>query len=152
MQDARPLSAKGSERLTTPMVEESYDTKGASLAYKIACAVALPVALLLTCLPFGATLAVIRLSKRLQRRPLTVEGAKMLAKVVRRFGRYYFGRAACLEVSLGTLLAAAMLGYRLDWCLGIRFNPVGSHAWVQVGEQRILEQSGTWPYQIIVSV
>ncbi|GAA4914153.1 hypothetical protein ACFPM3_22975 [Streptomyces coeruleoprunus] len=31
--------------------------------------------------------------------------------------RWWPGRAACMETSLGAVLAAALFGRRLDWCL-----------------------------------
>ncbi|MFC9222993.1 lasso peptide biosynthesis B2 protein [Streptomyces hygroscopicus] len=52
----------------------------------------------------------------------------------RHTARWWPGRAACMETSLGAVLAAALLGRRLDWCLGARFAPppVEYHAWAEL--------------------
>lgn len=44
------------------------------------------------------------------------------------------GRAACMKTSLGAVPAAALMGRRLDWCLGARFcrRPVEYHAWAEL--------------------
>ncbi|MGW6238379.1 lasso peptide biosynthesis B2 protein [Streptomyces sp. NPDC055094] len=42
------------------------------------------------------------------------------------------GRIACMEVSLATVLAAALCGRRVHWVLGARPLPNEAHAWVVV--------------------
>ncbi|WOI63737.1 lasso peptide biosynthesis B2 protein [Streptomyces fradiae] len=42
------------------------------------------------------------------------------------------GRIACMEVSLATVLAAALTGRRARWVLGARFLPDAAHAWTEV--------------------
>ncbi|MFE4535808.1 lasso peptide biosynthesis B2 protein [Streptomyces scopuliridis] len=42
------------------------------------------------------------------------------------------GRIACMEVSLATVLAAALCGRRVHWVLGARPLPNEAHAWVSV--------------------
>ncbi|MBL1120277.1 lasso peptide biosynthesis B2 protein [Streptomyces sp. 110] len=55
-------------------------------------------------------------------------------RAVRHTARLWPGRAACMETSLGAVLAAALLGRRLTWCLGARFAPppVEYHAWAEL--------------------
>ncbi|SHN31015.1 lasso peptide biosynthesis B2 protein [Streptomyces yunnanensis] len=81
-------------------------------------------------LPFRAA----RLARKVGRRPLTAEQAEALVGAVRHTSRWWPGRAACMETSLGAVLAAALLGYRLNWCLGPRFSPPPTeyHAWVEL--------------------
>ena len=42
------------------------------------------------------------------------------------------GRIACMEISLATVLAAALTGRRARWVLGARFLPDAAHAWAEV--------------------
>ncbi|MET9296194.1 lasso peptide biosynthesis B2 protein [Streptomyces sp. NPDC003077] len=87
--------------------------------------------LLLRLLPFRHTLRVVRLARRLGRRPLPPDRAEDLVTAVRHTGRHWPLRLACLETSLASVLAAALLRRHLAWCLGARFvpPPVEYHAW-----------------------
>lgn len=58
---------------------------------------------------------------------------------VRHAARWFPGRAACLETSLGAVLAARIYGRRLDWCIGARQLPYAAHAWVEAEGQPIDE-------------
>ena len=53
---------------------------------------------------------------------------------MRHTSRLWPGRAACMETSLGSVLAAALLGRRLNWHIGARFTPppVEYHAWAEL--------------------
>lgn len=94
---------------------------------------------LLRCLPFRATLAIARAFKRLGRRPASKADAKR-AIISRDWAAHHFpGRAACLETSLATFLAAALRGRSVDWLIGCRFAPAESHAWVEAGSDPIGE-------------
>ncbi|MEU7161437.1 lasso peptide biosynthesis B2 protein [Streptomyces chrestomyceticus] len=42
------------------------------------------------------------------------------------------GRIACMEISLATVIAAALTGHQAHWVLGVRFLPNAAHAWAQV--------------------
>jgi protein-L-isoaspartate(D-aspartate) O-methyltransferase len=57
-------------------------------------------------------------------------------------GRWFPGRAACLENSLAAVLAAAARGQVVDWCIGARFAPFASHAW-QAALESVDEDSYT---------
>ncbi|MFC8794980.1 lasso peptide biosynthesis B2 protein [Streptomyces cinereoruber] len=76
----------------------------------------------------------LELARRVGRRPLGPASAEALMGAVRHAARWWPGRAACMETSLGAVLAAALLGRRLDWCLGARFAPppVEYHAWAEL--------------------
>ncbi|WP_413777558.1 MULTISPECIES: lasso peptide biosynthesis B2 protein [Streptomyces] len=43
---------------------------------------------------------------------------------------WYRGRMACMEISLATVLALALCGWRAHWVLGARQLPTKAHAWV----------------------
>lgn len=134
--------------MTTPMVEEAYSLKGIPLRYKVAGALSLPLALLLVHLPFWVVIGTVRLCALAHKVHVSVEEAEIAAKVVRQFARrYYFGRAACLEVSLGAYLTCSFLRRHVDWRIGACFNPVAIHAWIEVDGEPVLEQFENRPYQ-----
>ncbi len=88
---------------------------------------------LLRLLPFRLTLATARAIKHLGRHPTGPgDGARLIA--ARDWAaRWFPGRAACLENSLAAFLAATLRGRSVDWCVGCRFNPAQSHAWIEAG-------------------
>jgi hypothetical protein len=95
--------------------------------------VAFPVALLLLRMPFRVTTAAVtRLKHRLCRRKATIAEAQGVLAAARRAGRFHPGRVACLEESLTAVLAAAIIGYRVDWCFGFAVDPRSFHAWIAV--------------------
>ncbi|WP_107427574.1 lasso peptide biosynthesis B2 protein [Streptomyces glaucescens] len=96
-----------------------------------AAGLALALVLVLLTLPFRHT---VRLARRLGRRDLAAAWAEALVGAVRHAARWWPGRAACMETSLGAVLAATPLGRRLDWCLGARFAPppVEYYAWAEL--------------------
>ncbi|OKI41664.1 hypothetical protein A6A29_37680 [Streptomyces sp. TSRI0281] len=114
---------------------EAYSTvRTGTVPERIAAAAGLALALVLLRLPFRHTVRTVRWARRAGRRPLAPERAGALVEAVRHTGRLWPGRAACMETSLGAVLAAALLGRRLDWCLGVRFSPPPAeyHAWAEL--------------------
>ncbi|MEV7471946.1 lasso peptide biosynthesis B2 protein [Streptomyces kronopolitis] len=103
---------------------------------RCAAAAGLALALVLLRLPFRHTLRAVRWARRAGRRPPTAAQAQALVEAVRHTGRLWPVRAACMETSLGAVLAAALLGRRLHWCLGVRFSPPPTeyHAWAELSE------------------
>ncbi|MFI1184436.1 lasso peptide biosynthesis B2 protein [Streptomyces sp. NPDC020799] len=112
-------------------MESFSTTRTGPFRDRLAAATGLALALVLLALPFRHTVRAARLARRTGRRPIAPERAEALVAAVRHTGRLWPVRAACTEISLGTVLAAALLGRRLDWCLGVRFcpPPVEYHAW-----------------------
>ncbi|WP_169501837.1 lasso peptide biosynthesis B2 protein [Kribbella catacumbae] len=49
------------------------------------------------------------------------------------------GRSACLEASLAAFLLTALTGRAVDWCIGCRFSPAESHAWIETGQRPVGE-------------
>lgn len=114
---------------------ESYSTiRTGPFRDRLAAAVGLGLALVLLRLPFRYTVRAARLARRAGRRPITPDRAEALVATVRHTGRLWPVRAACAEISLGSVLAAALLGRRLNWCLGARFSPPPTeyHAWTAI--------------------
>lgn len=114
---------------------EAYRTgRVGTLRDRLAAAAGLVLALVLLRLPFRHTVRMARWARRAGRRPLTEDRASTLVAAVRHTGRWWPGRVACLETSLGAILAAALLGRNLTWCLGARFNPPPTeyHAWAHL--------------------
>ncbi|MBO3675466.1 lasso peptide biosynthesis B2 protein [Streptomyces sp. NEAU-YJ-81] len=117
---------------------EAYSTtRIGTLLERCAAAAGLALALVLLRLPFRFTVRAVRRARRAGHRPLTAARADVLVTAVRHAGRLWPGRAACMETSLGAVLAAALLGRRLNWCLGVRFSPppVEYHAWAELPGQ-----------------
>jgi hypothetical protein len=105
---------------------------GTAWADRFAAAVAFPVALLLLRLPFGLTTRLVGLRRRWVTRTATVAEAYGLLAAAGRAARRYPGRAACLELSVTTVIAATLRGRAVDWCLGTATDPRRFHAWVEV--------------------
>ncbi|MGX2997457.1 lasso peptide biosynthesis B2 protein [Streptomyces sp. JNUCC 64] len=129
---------------------ESYRTiRAGSVRERAAARLGLVAAVLLLRLPFRWTVRAVRLARRVGRRPLPAERALVMVEAVRHAGRRWPVRIACLESSLGAMVACALLGRRLTWCVGARVAPpVEYHAWAQapdgapVGEHT----EGGWHY------
>ncbi|MFT2019106.1 lasso peptide biosynthesis B2 protein [Streptomyces sp. 796.1] len=114
---------------------EAYSTaRTGTHRERLAAAAGFALALVLLRLPFRHTVRAVRLARRPGRRELEAAQATAVVSAVRHTARWWPGRAACMETSLGAVLAAALLGRRLDWCLGCRFAPppVEYHAWAAV--------------------
>ncbi|WP_229697741.1 lasso peptide biosynthesis B2 protein [Nonomuraea cavernae] len=78
-----------------------------------------------------------RAHRRLGHRPLPVDRAERMTAEVKKAAAIFPGRAACFEISLATVLWAAALGHRLDWCWGVLPDPFTFHAWVETQGQRV---------------
>lgn len=115
-------------------MEAFYTVRAGTVRERLAAAAGLALALVLLRLPFRHTVRVVRWARRAGRRPLDPTRANTLVAAVRHTGRMWPGRMACMETSLGAVLAAALLGRNLTWCLGVRFSPPPTeyHAWVQL--------------------
>ncbi|AEM88725.1 lasso peptide biosynthesis B2 protein [Streptomyces violaceusniger] len=87
---------------------------------------------MLLALPFPLAVRAARTARLVGRRPLTERHGQQLVEAVKWAGRRMPHRLACLETSLAAMLAAALLGRRLTWCVGVRFTPppIEFHAWV----------------------
>lgn len=98
-------------------------------------------ALLLLRLPFRHTARLVDMLTRVWC-TRSIDQAEALSAVgaVEAVADRYPGRAACLERSLGAVLAAAIRRRRLSWVLGVAENPSRFHAWVEF-DGRIVTRS-----------
>ncbi len=96
----------------------------------------LVVAALLLLLPFKVAH---RIALRVGRGRPALDPARarrMVAEVSRAAG-WFPGRAACLQISLATVLWAGFTGRRADWCFGVLPDPYTFHAWIEAGGERV---------------
>ncbi|MFB8120666.1 lasso peptide biosynthesis B2 protein [Streptomyces sp. NPDC055962] len=109
---------------------------------------------LLRCTPMRLVLAAARGATRLPGRSATAGEAEEVHAAVRQAGRAWIGRSACLEESLGTFLASALIGRRSRWVLGAAFLPQGAHAWVEAGGSIIGQdrEDRVWTYVPVLEV
>ncbi|MGW2324731.1 lasso peptide biosynthesis B2 protein [Streptomyces sp. NPDC001700] len=136
---------------------EAYATvRTGTPAERCAAALGLVLALVLLRLPFRHTVRSVRWARRVGRRPLAPARAEAVVAAVRHTGHLWPGRMACAETSLGAVLAAALLGRRLDWCLGARFAPPPTeyHAWAELpGHGPVGEYTtGGWHHHTVLTL
>ena len=112
------------------------------------------IAVVILRLPFGRLVRLVAaVKRRCCRRDATPAEAEIAVLAARMAGRWFPGRAACLECSLAAVLAAAAKGRAVDWCIGARFAPYSSHAWIQVGGRPVAEMTGQdRPYLPLLTV
>jgi hypothetical protein len=110
------------------------------LRYRALTVVAFVLALVLLQLPFRTSTKLVEALKgRVTNRDATVQEAFRQLTTAKFVTRRYPGRVACLELSLTTVLAAALLGRRIDWCFGFATDPQRFHAWIEVGGTPVTE-------------
>ncbi|WP_330276896.1 lasso peptide biosynthesis B2 protein [Lentzea sp. NBC_00516] len=99
------------------------------------------LALVLLRLPFRHTVRFVNiLTGKWCTRPVKRSEALDVVAAVEAAADHYPGRAACLERSLGAVIAAAIQRRRLQWVLGVAEDPSRFHAWVEV-EGKIVTRS-----------
>lgn len=114
---------------------------------------AFAVAVVLLRLPFGRLTRVVATVKRRCRRAATPAEAETAVAAARTAGRWFPGRAACLENSLAAVLAAAARGRAVDWCIGARLAPYASHAWIETGGRPVGEPANPdRPYLLLLRI
>ncbi|WP_326615361.1 lasso peptide biosynthesis B2 protein (plasmid) [Streptomyces scopuliridis] len=103
---------------------------------------------LLRCAPIRSSVALAASLARRDRPTATAEQADHLSQAVRRAGRLWPGRVACLEESLAVYLAAQVRGRRVVWVIGARTAPAAAHAWTEAGGEVIGQDLADrlWPY------
>ncbi|MFC0623647.1 lasso peptide biosynthesis B2 protein [Kribbella deserti] len=101
-------------------------------------AMALPVLLVASLLarrsPLRITLGFAKAVKRVvSRRPATRARVELVLAARDWAAARFPGRSACMEASLAAFLLTALTGRSVDWCIGCRFQPAESHAWIETG-------------------
>lgn len=108
---------------------------------------------LLRCLPFRVVLIMARGMKAPTWR---AGGRAELQRIIaaRDWAVSWFpGRATCLDQSLAAFLSCVFAGIKVDWCIGCRFGPCESHAWIEhddhpIGEDFLFDS----PYYVTLRV
>jgi hypothetical protein len=109
----------------------------------------LMIALVLVRLPFRYTLRLVDALTKLWCTDLVSRSdALSTVAAVEAAADRYPGRAACLERSLGAVVAAAFRRRRLSWVLGVVEDPNRFHAWVEV-DGKIVTRSADVPTAFI---
>lgn len=96
-----------------------------------------------------------RLHRRWANKPDTVENAERTLAAAHRLTALSLGRAACLELSMATVMTAALRRRRIDLVLGTRADPDSFHSWPEVEGVPIrthLDEPITGVYQRILKV
>jgi Transglutaminase-like superfamily/Coenzyme PQQ synthesis protein D (PqqD) len=120
---------------TTGQVQMAFPRRSAIVPNRadvVVAVFALPAALALLRMRFGRCVSITTEVIRRTRREASFEEAQRLVAASYDAARWYPGRAACLEISLTAVIAAALRGCRLRWCLGTADDPRRFHAWVEV--------------------
>ncbi len=103
----------------------------APLRLRLVAAVALPLSLALSKAPLRWRIAAVRQVRHLPyATPERLDALYTAATAVVPW--WWPGRVACMEISLATVIAAALTGRRARWVLGARFRPDAAHAWAEV--------------------
>jgi hypothetical protein len=113
----------------TVMVPAARPT--APMRDRMVAAVALALSLVMSRLPLRRQIGAVRLLGGLpyaRHARLEAHYTAVLAVIP----SWWPGRIACVEISLATVIAAALTGHRARWVLGARFLPDAAHAWAEV--------------------
>lgn len=112
------------------------------------------IAVVLLRLPFARLTRLVAMIKTVCcRRDATPDEAEIAALAAHAAGRWFPGRAACLENSLAAVLVAAAKGRAVEWCIGARTAPYASHAWIQTRGRPAGEPAETdRPYLLLLRI
>lgn len=120
---------------------------------RLAGLVGFTTAIVLLRLPFHRLTRIVALVKSRCRRLATPTEAETAVTAARTAGRWFPGRAACLENSLAAVLTAAVRGRSVDWCIGARLAPYAAHAWIQAGDTHAGEpDTPDRPYLLLLRI
>ncbi|MEU0086983.1 lasso peptide biosynthesis B2 protein [Streptomyces sp. NPDC006274] len=103
--------------------------------------------------PLRLTLIFARVAKRCTRRHASAAEAAKTVAARDWAGRFFPSRAACLEMSLAAFLDSAMHGRSVNWCIGCRFDPCESHAWIEASARPVGEpDTPDSPFQLTLRI
>lgn len=109
-----------------------------SRSLRLCSVIVFPAVLLLIRLPFRVTVAVMRwLHGRWCNRMADASQARTALREFDLATRLHPGRVACLERSLGAVLAMALTRRRLSLVIGVADDPCRFHAWVDPGDRPV---------------
>lgn len=143
--------------MSSQVIEAGHNAGTAPLRYKLLGIVGFAAALVIRqiadhprkrpLLPLKLVFWGLRKLRALSQEPDTAQAEQLLLGV-RWAGKYYPGRVACFEVSLGACIAGTFIRRVPVWCMGVKFDPITPHSWIEVGGNPVAEhESDAWPYQ-----
>jgi hypothetical protein len=109
--------------------------------YTAAASAGFLAAIALQVLPFRVRLDVMRASRRLRPQRPTLADTRRMVAAVKRVSRFHAGWDECYEISIGALLALALLGKAPTWLLQARFGQIQLHACLEVNDIAIDHES-----------
>lgn len=93
----------------------------------------------LRCLSLAMICRVVSVVKRFCSREIDVEEAEIVWAAVRQSSSFFFGRVACLELSLAFVIFSLTKGLSATCCVGVANEPFRAHSWVELGEKPFCE-------------
>lgn len=140
--------------MTTPMIAQPY--RGPlPFRYKMSGIIGLAIALIVIRLPFWVWISCVKFSRCVCRRSASVAHGLMLLEGVRWAGRFWPGRFACLESSLGASFAGIFFLSTPTWCYGSQFRPMQHHAWLEIEGfplGQAVDPTREWRYQALIRI
>lgn len=121
---------------------------------RLVAAVALALSLMMSRWPLRWQITAVRLLRGLPQARLARLEALYTA-VLTVIPSWWRGRIACMEISLATVIATALIGRRARWVLGARFLPDAAHAWTEVAEGAVgrdIGDAADWPWVPVLAV
>ena len=118
----------------TPMASGFRTRDRVGARQVIVAALAFPIAIILSRVPFRWTARLLRsVKRRLPYPEARAEEASALAVAAQRVARAYPGRVACYEHSLVIMVAAVLSRRTVNLYLGTATDPRRFHAWIETG-------------------
>jgi hypothetical protein len=78
--------------------------------------------------------------RRIPGRAASLAEAEAFCLAVRWIGLFLPARVACLEESVGAVLALALHGRHVVWCHGVSGDPIEFHAWLRTRDGALVAQ------------
>lgn len=138
---ASPVSRPAKSDLA---VREEPDS--ATPRFRFSALVAFLLTIVLVRLPFRFTSAALSWSRNYWcSRPAAASQALSAAVAIESIGRFYPGRVACLELSLGATVALALRRRHLSLVIGVADEPFLFHAWTNAADGLVSYPPGSSP-------
>lgn len=95
----------------------------------------------------------LRLALRVRVQEASPTEAERLHGAVRWIGVFLPARVACLEESVATVLALALLRRHVTWCHGVSADPIEFHAWLRARDGSLIaEPASTQRFQALLTI
>lgn len=134
-------------------LEAPGDAQSARRSDRLLAPLCLSAAIYVLRFRFGRVVTLARWSARRIQREAPESEALSMSMAVRRAAFHRSGRVACLEVSLATVILAALHRRSVRWCIGARLMPYASHAWIEIDGRPVGEPDNhDRPYHVLLRV